>query len=623
MSTQKSKKPWSVRGRCHFCAGVIGILFAIGSLWTPLTVAANNATASEVASPKVIRLGLSEFAERSINFQLIPVTLRALTEGMGPQYRLDVHEYSVADLQNAVKAGNVDIVISSAGTFRRLAIANTGIRDLATISSARTPNPNYADGSVFFTRVDRTDLNTVEDMRGKRAAAMHRYAFSGWQIAAEELLQRGYNPEYYFSQLDFYGHDAMEILRAVDDGRDDVGIVRACFLEDMHEMGTRFKVIGAKTPDDKITCARSTNLYPNWTASTLPSTPPEVSRQITAILLSMPSIEDGLHWSVATDFRGIDQLFWDLKIGPYEYLRHFNVKRFLMTYWPYYVPVLMLLLGLIFHVVTVSRLVRKRTAQLEASIAREKAVEAEAARATARFEKMQRVGVVGQMSSMIAHELRQPLATIAMFGDGLIRRFDNQTDTREMTVRTLEKMMVQTARASLIVDQVRAYAKGNRERSPQELNALAKRALTEVDKVQRGLGAHLRADYSPTPVWVNANALEIELVIINVVKNAMEALINIPAAEVVLRIEALQEKAIIRVSNNGPVIPDEVWENISRAAMPSSKDAGLGLGLSIVHSIVEDLGGRVSLVRHPQGGMTYQIQLQRLEKGGDEAWVNR
>lgn len=99
---------------------------------------------------QVIRVGVSEFAERSINESLIPVTLRELARAVQPRYRLEITVFSVATLQDAVKDGKLDIVISSAGTYRRLALAGTNIRDLATISSARAPNPNYADGSLFF-----------------------------------------------------------------------------------------------------------------------------------------------------------------------------------------------------------------------------------------------------------------------------------------------------------------------------------------------------------------------------------------------------------------------------------------------------------------------------------------
>lgn len=602
LNIKKHWWPWLVAVWSLFLGGFSQSLMA-------QSVAEEEKDALEAS--QVIRVGVSEFAERSINESLIPVTLRELARAVQPRYRLEITVFSVATLQDAVKDGKLDIVISSAGTYRRLALAGTNIRDLATISSARAPNPNYADGSLFFTRKSRDDLNTLEDMRGKTVAAMHEYAFSGWQIAAEEIFKNGYNPEHFFGQVQFYGHRAPAILEAVEAGHVDVGIVRACFLEDMGVDPQQFKIVNPRRPDGLIHCARSTDLYPNWTVSTLPSTNPEVSRRIAAILLTMPPIEHELHWSVATDFRPVDQLFWDLKIGPYEYLRHFSFTRFIKTYWAYLLPILIIIVGLAWHGATVSGLVRKRTAQLQNALVREKAQQAEAELAQARFARLQRIGIVGQMSSMIAHELRQPLATISMYCYGLLRRFENGTASSEVTVASLEKMAAQTQRASAIVDQVRLYARGNRERSPQDVVALTKAVLSDMTKTQRDVTLRWETAFPDEPLWVEASALEIELMVQNVLKNAVAAALETPNKQAVIQLTVREEPghAIIAVANSGRILDEATWDNITQSSMPTTKDAGLGLGLSIVRSVTEDLGGRLQFHRPEMGGLICEIRL--------------
>lgn len=141
MNIKKHWWPWLVAVWSLFLGGFSQSLMA-------QSVAEEDKDALEAS--QVIRVGVSEFAERSINESLIPVTLRELARAVQPRYRLEITVFSVATLQDAVKDGKLDIVISSAGTYRRLALAGTNIRDLATISSARAPNPNYADGSLFF-----------------------------------------------------------------------------------------------------------------------------------------------------------------------------------------------------------------------------------------------------------------------------------------------------------------------------------------------------------------------------------------------------------------------------------------------------------------------------------------
>lgn len=569
----------------------------------------SSVIAETAGAAPTLRVGVSEFAEGSINQSLIPVTLKSIQKALTAEVDLSVRYLSVSELQRAVKAGEIDVVISSAGTFRRLAIAGTGIRDVATMASERAPDPNYADASVFFVKADRSDIRTVSDLYGKQAAAMHTFAFSGWQIAAEELFKRGFNPDRFFSDVLFQGHDASKIITAVLNDEVDVGIVRACFMEDNGVDQSRFKLIGLYESDGKINCSRSTAAYPNWTLSVLPSNNPELTRRIASVLFSLEPIEHNLHWSVATDFRPIDQLFWDLKIGPYEYLRHFNFKRFIYAYWQYILPVLMLLVGLVAHVFVVSWVVRKRTAELQASREREKAIEKTAVQANARLEKIQRAGIVGQMSTMIAHELSQPLGTISFYATGLRNRAIAGHPDEHMIISVMEKIKSQVWKASTIVDQVRSYARGDRQRENLDVLTVAAQSLGEVQKASRGEGAEIATIFDKGPLTVEANRLELELIIVNLLRNALEASAGIPEARVELRIERADDEVHIVVTNTAVQVTGELLDNLNNPYGLSEKLSGLGLGLLIVKSIVDDLCGELHFSEASQGGVCSQVSL--------------
>lgn len=566
---------------------------------------------SSGASAGVVRLGISEFADYSVNQPILPATVEALEQSLGKE-NLRVQVYPVARLQEAVRDGEFDIIISSAGTYRRMAIEGTGVKDLATVATARAPNPNYADGSIFFTLRERKDIEKLSDMKGKTVAAMHQYAFSGWQTAMREIQKNGYNPDTFFGDINFFGHEASLIIDSVVAGNSDVGIVRACFLEDLRLDTSKFKIIGEKTGDNRISCAHSTDLYANWTVSTLPSTKPEISRRIGAVLLAMPAIENNVHWSIATDFREIDTLFKSLRIGPYEYLQHLSFSRLFAEYWPFLSIFFVFVMGLILHSVTVGFLVRRRTHDLEVSLQHEKELEKETKLVLDRFNQMQRVGIVGQMSSIIAHELRQPLASISMFCYGVLRRFENNQDTRESTMKAIEKISDQTARAVEIVDQVRSYAKGARVRTAQNLTKLAESAIADIQKTERAKRAEVRL-LATSAIWVEANALEIELVFINLIKNAIDAVAKDtrPKVEIVLIAEEKSTEIVVR--DNGPALTDERWESIVNQSQSTTKATGLGLGLSIVRSIAEDLGGRVFFERSVSGSLVVRVKLNRIE----------
>lgn len=569
-----------------------------------------SVVSSSYAADRPIRFGISTFAAHSVNLPIIPAT-ETLLENLLGEENIVFETLPVEILSERVKQGAFDMTLTSAGAFRRMAIEGSGVRDLATAASRRVPNPNFAEGSVFFVRND-SPIQTIEDLRGKSVAANHEKGFSGWQTALGELARRGLNPQHFFSRADFTNHDMAEVIRRVEDGRNDAGVVRTCFMEAMNLTLSRFRILGARD-DGSIDCVHSTDLYPNWVIAAAPSLSPDLSRKIAAALFSMPPIGDDVRWSIATDFRGVDNLFRTLKIGPYEYLATFSFKRFTAHYWPGFAIALTLLIALVLHSVTVGTLVRRRTRELEASLKRENELSQETVAAQNRFLALQKVGIVGQMSSIIAHELRQPLAAISMQAFGLMRRFENGTVTRDAALTALDKISHQTDRAGAIVDQVRAYAKGDRRRAPLEINRTVSDAVAEARKSFRNLGVPMEYTPSPTPIYTTANPLEIELIVINLLKNAAEAVkISGTAGVVRCRITGFPGSPAIEIENPGRRFTDAEWDSLLADSLVTSKRKGLGLGLSIVRSLTDDLGGRLTFTRPASGGLIVTVTLSTL-----------
>ena len=569
-----------------------------------------SVVSSSYAADRPIRFGISTFAAHSVNLPIIPAT-ETLLENLLGEENIVFETLPVEILSERVKQGAFDMTLTSAGAFRRMAIEGAGVRDLATAASRRVPNPNFAEGSVFFVRND-SPIQTIEDLRGKSVAANHEKGFSGWQTALGELARRGLNPQHFFSRADFTNHDMAEVIRRVEDGRNDAGVVRTCFMEAMNLTLSRFRILGARD-DGSIDCVHSTDLYPNWVIAAAPSLSPDLSRKIAAALFSMPPIGDDVRWSIATDFRGVDNLFRTLKIGPYEYLATFSFKRFIAHYWPGFAIALTLLIALVLHSVTVGTLVRRRTRELEASLKRENELSQETVAAQNRFLALQKVGIVGQMSSIIAHELRQPLAAISMQAFGLMRRFENGTVTRDAALTALDKISHQTDRAGAIVDQVRAYAKGDRRRAPLEINRTVSDAVAEARKSFRNLGVPMEFTPSPTPIYTTANPLEIELIVINLLKNAAEAVKMSGIASVVrCRITGFPGSPAIEIENQGRPFTDAEWDSLLADSLVTSKRKGLGLGLSIVRSLTDDLGGRLTFTRPASGGLIVTVTLSTL-----------
>lgn len=137
------------------------------------------------ASNDTITLGVSSRVP-NVNEDLILKTERVLTDHFGPKNFRIVH-YSLDGLVEAIKEGEVDIFLSSAGLYRRM--SSEGVRDLVALASPRFPDPNHSEGSAFIVRNDRTDLQSIKDLKGKILAANSPTGFSGYQIDLYEILR--------------------------------------------------------------------------------------------------------------------------------------------------------------------------------------------------------------------------------------------------------------------------------------------------------------------------------------------------------------------------------------------------------------------------------------------------
>lgn len=228
---------------------------------------------------------------------------------------------------------------------------------------------------------------------------------------------------------------------------------------------------------------------------------------------------------------------------------------------------------------------------------------------------MSRVGAVGQLSTIFAHEMRQPLAAISLYVFGLKRLVQSGSLTPEKIEAIAGKLETQTARADAIVNRVRAYAKSDKPvREAVSLVEAARKALRELTTTGRWHAAVSIA--AREDVQCLADPLELELVAMNLIKNALEAVEGLPAGMVNIAVSEHNGKAELTVLNNGPAVSSELVERLNdRAASgSSSKKSGLGLGLSIVRSILERLGGRITFTALAGGGLAAVATLPTLAR---------
>lgn len=555
-----------------------------------------------------VTLAVNAFSLPNADEPIIRRTVIAFAKTFG-EGNFEAHVLSDVD---ATSEG-ADFILGSAGTFLRY--RTKGARDLATLVSDRAPDPNRGEGSLFVVLKD-SGIKSFEDLKGKRLAVLGPNAFTGGAVALGEVARRGFDPDKYFAGY-FYGNASM--AREVDAlrlGAADAAVLRTCYLEDMAARGERVSDLApAAVRDTGGKCLASTELYPNWTLFATPKASPETARLAATALLSMKPDAEGRRWGVASDFSAADDLYRTLRRGPYEYLRTWTLERFWEEWRDWILLAVLLIAGLAAHAARSSWLVRVRTEELRESIAEQAKAEEKARAALSRIEALQKTGVVGQMSSIIAHELRQPLSAIIGFSHGLLRLLDRPGAPEKETLETgLEKIRAQAGKADEIVQKVRSYAK--RPASARVRIDLRETARGAADTVRaaKAYKSDLVLRMSGDEVPVVADPLEMELACVNLVKNALEALENRGDGVVEVCAGLRGGLAVFTVTENGPALPDDVFENLSRP-LATSKIEGLGLGVSIVKMVVESHGGRLAYERGAEGrGLVARFEIPAAKK---------
>lgn len=572
---------------------------------------AQPARTQQAAHPAVIRLGISNYATPNPNEALYQRTIETLRNLVAPA-ELSVEYYSPGELSRAVDADALDLVFGSSGFYRRTAL-KTGNRELVSIATDAYPDPNRTDGAAIVVRGDRADLTDIASLRGKRLAANRPFTFTGFLVPMGAVAEVDDEPEKFFSAIDFKGEGStmLAIARDVVEGRADVGFLRLCMLETLEDRGLIPKgVLRVVDPKNEAgePCRRSTDLYPGWTVSTTPKATPALSRNVTVALLSQPAVGAGLRWAIATDYQRVDNLYRKLRMGPYEHLRDWTVERFIVSYWPW-------LVALLAAVSLLAAWASIESGLLKKALKRQRELEGQAREARNRMDVLQKTRSLGELSSAVAHELRQPLASIVCTAKGLMLFADRGDLAADRAKRALETIGAEAMRASAVVEKVRSYAKmpaGVRE--TVDLAQCVNRAETNIRTA--GLDAAGAVHFQTEPCTVLGDALELELVVVNLVRNALEAAAGVADKRVDVRVKKMDTSVLLEVTDNGPAVSDEVFANLGRP-FKTSKSQGLGLGLSIVRSIVEKHGGSIRFARPAAGGLCVRIYLP-METGQEQ-----
>jgi two-component system sensor kinase FixL len=227
-----------------------------------------------------------------------------------------------------------------------------------------------------------------------------------------------------------------------------------------------------------------------------------------------------------------------------------------------------------------------------------------------------RLTAMGEMASALAHELNQPLSAIANYLRGSRRLLGAITDERAVTVRdAMEKAAEQALRAGQIIRRLRDFvSRGESERRVESLGKLIEEASALALVGAKEHSIHVRFHLDPNFDVVLADKVQIQQVLLNLMRNAIEAMTDSPRRDLVVSsTPSGSGDVVISVSDTGTGISPDISSQLFQPFM-TTKPQGMGVGLSISRTIIEAHGGRIWVTPTPGGGATFQFTLRAVTK---------
>ena len=222
-----------------------------------------------------------------------------------------------------------------------------------------------------------------------------------------------------------------------------------------------------------------------------------------------------------------------------------------------------------------------------------------------RLERVARIQMLGEMSAALAHEINQPLAAISNFATAARRNLASESPDMAAIAAQVEAIAEQSLRAGEIIRRMRRMVeRGQAEIRPDDINDIILEAVRVGRLSATHGGPEVHLDLSDNLPPVRADRIQIQQVLLNLMRNAFEAIeddahvLTIESrmgdndGRIALRAGVMGDEVMVTIADTGPGIPPHVMETLFDPLI-TTKEAGLGVGLAVCRTIIQAHGGRI------------------------------
>nr|WP_246856100.1 sensor histidine kinase [Vibrio crassostreae] len=570
----------------------------------PVSVATNT-----IEPDQTIEVGVLAIRGKLAAQQRWQPTMDWLSERISGKHFV-LKPFNLEEMAEAVKDVTVDFVVTNPGQAVRLG------RQYALSWMATMTSHNYDDQGVSSTRSIGSALVvrrmspyiSFEQLSGKPIAAVSENAFGGYLTMRYQVMQEGLNPNHFFSNTHFLGFPIDASLYQLRDGHIEAAVVPACLVENMISEGLlvaeQYRVIGNQAPEG-FRCQVSTPLYSNWSFAKTERASSALAKQMSQVLFAMPKnsgpaiAANASGWTSPTSLLPIDKLYQQLDMHPLQqpWWKEALIWLKYNQQWAWAFFLLVVFLNA-YHFWLEYKFSRSKK-QLEATLNKLKSK-------SEQLEHSQRIAVVGELGSSLAHEINQPLAAIRNYSEGGLLRISKNKPLTDIEP-VFEKIQSQVDRADAIIRRLRNMIK---KRSSEKSQTDIEQLLSDtIELLQFRLQQHqitVERYVVGKPMEMHVDSVGLQQVIVNLINNATDACNaqqqramsdiankNYEPATIKVITEYQPDKMMLSVIDNGTGL--DFTEHQVTQAFVSSKENGLGLGLAICQDVIEDHSGQMSI----------------------------
>ncbi len=481
------------------------------------------------------------------------------------------------------------------------------------------------EGLSVYTLAKNSDIIRLNNLKNKKITQLND-KFSSSPLFLKKFLakhQLSSKKNHYIDS----NTDPYRLLHLLESHQIDALISKAGLMEEYFnkEILNKLRLInprkGWQSP-----FLHSSELIPEWTISKLWFIDETLSNKVAGLLLdqSEGEIDENIyffkqyHWGIVKNYQILNKLaYFSPKIITNKMIEQKTLSSQIL-YWISFIIIGLLVIILILYIRSVKDLNKRLTLSkksLEQEITERQLAQEQAINHQADLAHVARLSTMGEMASGLAHELNQPLSAINTYVSGCIRRINMGIDKQDEILNALKLTVEQAERADSIIRRLRSFVrKGESHKTYSDINHLVNEVSRFLDIQLKKTNTVLTLELEQQLPPVLADIIQIEQVLINLLKNALEAMHTNESPSILVSTKQLNNSLIeLCVIDSGEGISKDKLKRIFNPFF-TTKSSGMGMGLSISHSIIEAHHGKLYAQNNSDKGSQFCFTLPAKEE---------